>query len=250
MRVLITGVGDAFTSRHFGSSALIDAPQGYVLIDCPDLVHRAVREAGDAAGWNVDASRIHDIILTHIHGDHCNGLESFGFLRRVMRIKNPRANLPIPRLHTTKPVADRLWDRLAPAMDGPFDGRPASSLDDYYDLRLVTPGRHATVAGLTIDCRFTHHPVPTIGLMISNGAATLGWSGDTPYEPEHIDWLSPADVIVHECNVGPTHTPIDRLNALPDDLRTKMRLIHLTDDFDPSTTDIPPLHERQVIKLT
>ena len=44
MRALILGVGDAFTGRHFGSSALLEGPSGYVLLDCPDLVHRAIRE--------------------------------------------------------------------------------------------------------------------------------------------------------------------------------------------------------------
>ncbi len=73
MRVLILGVGDAFTKIHFGSSALVAGPDGYLLIDCPDLVHRAIHEANRRAGWDVDASKIHDVLITHLHGDHCNG---------------------------------------------------------------------------------------------------------------------------------------------------------------------------------
>ncbi len=79
MRALILGIGDAFTRRHFSTSALVEAPGGRVLIDCPDLIHRVLHEATTQAGWSVDASGVDDVILTHLHGDHCNGLESFAF---------------------------------------------------------------------------------------------------------------------------------------------------------------------------
>ena len=111
MNVLILGIGDAFTRRSFGSSALIRAPGdpgGFVLIDCPDPIHRVLLEATTIAGeaWKADASNIDDILLTHLHGDHCNGLESFGFYRRVLRLRDPK--MIRPRLHVTQPVAARL----------------------------------------------------------------------------------------------------------------------------------------------
>jgi ribonuclease BN (tRNA processing enzyme) len=248
MQVLITGVGDAFTSRYFGSSAIIRGPDGLVLLDCPDLIHRAIRVATETASWDVDASAIDDIILTHLHGDHCNGLESFGFRRRMERVHDPAA--VIPRLHTTAPVAARLWERLAPAMDTAMENRPVSTLADFYDVREIGPEAAAEVCGLTVRCRFTIHPVPTIGLLVSDGRTTLGWSGDTAFEPAHVDWLSEADLIVHETNEGAVHTPIERLNALPDALRARMRLIHATDHFDPACTDIVPLREGEVLDLS
>src|SRR5262245_24086726 len=103
MRAMIIGIGDAFTRRHFGSSAVVEGPNGLLLIDCPDLIHRALHEASQKSGWNVDAMRIDDIIITHLHGDHCNGLESFGFLRRIARMRDSK--MVRPRLHLSKPVA-------------------------------------------------------------------------------------------------------------------------------------------------
>lgn len=266
MRILILGVGDAFTRKHFGTSAVIetgssaaDGAKRYTLIDCPDLIHRALHDACAKSGWAIDASRIDDVILTHLHGDHCNGLESFGFHRRILRLSDAR--LPRPRLHASQAVAERLWSRLAPAMDQPFGDTRPSTLEDYFEVRILTPGREQEVGDggggsgrggdgrLTVRCRTTKHSVPTLGLLVSHAGATLGWSGDTPFEQAHIDWLSAADVIVHESNLGPAHTPIEALNAQSEALRAKMRLIHLPDDFDPRTTDIAILREGEVIHV-
>ena len=254
MRILILGVGDAFTRKHFGSSAVIetrssaaDGAKRYTLIDCPDLIHRALHDACAKSGWSIDASHIDDVILTHLHGDHCNGLESFGFHRRILRMRD--AAFARPRLHMSKAVADRLWSRLAPAMDQPLGEARSSTLEDYFDVRILAPGETHEVGGLRVRARTTKHSVPTIGLTFAINGATLGWSGDTPFEQAHIDWLSEADVIVHECNLGPAHTPIESLNALPDALRAKMRLIHLPDDFDPRSTDIANLREGEVVEV-
>lgn len=247
MQVLILGVGDAFTKKHFGSSALVRTDAGYTLIDCPDLIHRALSEADQQAGWNVDALDIADVIVTHLHGDHCNGLESFAFLNRMKRRENPE--LTKPRLHVTPPVAKRVWERLAPAMDSPMGSDSRSTIEDYFALHTICPDESAAINGLRIECRFTGHPIPTIGLKLHANGSTLGWSGDTPFEKAHIEWLSDADVIVHECNVGPAHTHIEELNALPDALRAKMRLIHLPDNFDTACTDITALNQGEVLNV-
>jgi ribonuclease BN (tRNA processing enzyme) len=248
MRVLILGVGDAFTRLHYGSSAVIEGPGGYVLLDCPDLIHRALFEATSRAGWSLDASGIDDILLTHLHGDHCNGLESFGFSRRLVNPDAAASPGIHPRIHTSRDAARRLWERLAPAMDAATTASPRN-LDDFYEVRELEPGTTATVGGLSVECRFTQHAVPTLGLLITDGVSTLGWSSDTPFEEAHIQWLSRADIIVHECNQPPVHTPIESLNTLPPELTAKMRLIHLLDDFDRSATSISPLEQGEVLEL-
>ena len=247
MRVLILGVGDAFTRVHFSTSALVEGPGGYLLVDCPDPVHRTIHDGTRRAGWDVDAAGIHDVLITHLHGDHCNGLESFGFARMLLRMETPSA--PLPRLHLSRPASERVWERLAPGMDGTccMDHSPAR-LSDFYRLEPIEPRREAAIAGLSVKCRFTRHPVPTTGLLISDGEWTLGWSSDTPFEQAHIDWLDQADLIVHESSPGPIHTPIESLNSLPDELRAKLRLIHLPDDFDRSATDIEILAEGDVLQ--
>lgn len=247
MRVLILGIGDAFTRSHFHTSALIQAPQGYVLLDCPPMIHRALHESTQRAGWNAELDDIENVLITHLHGDHCGGLEAFGFWQA--HVRQCVETCARPNIYTSAPAAERIWERLAPAMDRAGTERPLASLHDYFDMHILRPGVQANVSGLSIECRFTGHPIPTLGLLISDGSATLGWSGDTPFEKEHVDWLSQADLIVHESGPAPAHTPIEQLNALPEALRAKIRLVHLNDDFDSSVTDIEPLKEGEVLEF-
>ena len=245
MRVLILGAGDAFTTTGFGSSALIESGGSYVLLDCPDLVHRALVEATRAAGWDVDASRIDDILITHLHGDHANGLEAIGFARMILRMERPQAVQP--RVFVNRLAGERLWERLAPAMEQQrWLDRPAR-LDDYFDLRPIDPGEAFRVGPLEVRARRTDHPVPATGFLIGDGSWTLGWSGDTTFERDHVEWLSAADLIVHECGLGPVHTQLEELGALPDALRARLRLIHLPDGFDPSASDMVALAAGDVL---
>lgn len=246
MQVLILGVGDAFSKRQFNTSALIEHSGRYLLLDCPAPINRILNDATSISGWTVGIESIDNIIITHLHGDHCSGLEAFGFWRYFYSKSNKISSLPC--IHTNQLAAERLWERFAPAMDRANSDSPAT-LSDYYDLKILKPARESQICSLSVECRFTGHPVPTIGLLISDGSATLGWSSDTPYDEEHIKWLSRADVIVHESGPAPSHTPIEHLNALPGKLRAKIRLIHLADDFDVSSTDIKPLREGEVIEF-
>ena len=248
MRVLILGIGDAFTYRGFGTSAVVQGSEGKVLLDCPDLIHRALYEASTKSGWNVDVGQIDDVILTHLHGDHCNGLESFGFAKLVQRLQGKSKT--IPRLWTHPGAAARVWERLAPAMDAPLSkGGSRSELKDYFDLRIIEPNREVMIQGMSVECRLTIHPIPTIGLKVFHGKSKLGWSGDTVYDPVHIDWLSECDIIVHEANIGPVHTNIETLNSLPPEIRRKMRITHIIDDFDVTSTDMVPLTEGELLEF-
>jgi ribonuclease BN (tRNA processing enzyme) len=92
----------------------------------------------------------------------------------------------------------------------------------------------------------TMHSIPTTAFRIKAAGRTFAFSADSAYDPTLIDWLSPADLIVHEATTldeSPVHTPYAHLAALPKDLRAKMRLSHLPDDFDAATSAIETLQE-------
>ena len=94
--------------------------------------------------------------------------------------------------------------------------------------------------------------MPTFALRVAVGGRVLGFSADTAYDPGLIEWLSAADLIVHEATSmahSGAHTPYAKLAALPESLRSKMRLTHLPDDFDAGSSVIEPLREGRVYEV-
>ena len=243
MRMLVVGTGDAFSAERFGCSCVVEGPGGHILVDCPDMIHAALRRASDASGWKVDARSMQDIIVTHLHGDHCNGLESLGFHRWLLKRDH---GVALPRLHCSQAVADRLWQRLAPAMDQ----GGAAALHDYFEMRVMQPSAATTIAGIEVRCHPTRHSVPTIALRFSVGDRTIAWSSDTPFDATLVAWLErDAQLVVHETSPSSVHTPIESLNTLPDGVRRRMRLMHMPDGFDTACTDIPCLRAGEVISV-
>jgi ribonuclease BN (tRNA processing enzyme) len=119
-------------------------------------------------------------------------------------------------------------------------------LSDYFELFDLDYSRSVSCGPFSIECRRTIHGVPTTAFRIQAGGRTLGFSADTAYDPDLISWLAAADLIVHEAtNLVHTgaHTPYDKLIALPDGLRSRMRITHLPDDFDKDSSLIEPLYQ-------
>ena len=243
MQLLMIGTGNIFSSARFGCCAIIKGPTGQVLIDCPDSLPMALRHASEKSGWKIDSLSITDLIVTHLHGDHCNGLESLGFTRWLQHRETGAA---LPKLHLWKPVADRLWERLAPAMDQ----SGAAKLSDYFEIHFLHPDRENVICGMKVSCRGTQHPIPTSALKFKADGKVIAWSSDTPFDPSLIAWLAKdADLIIHETSPPPTHTPVELLNGLQEKIRAKMRLMHMTDEFDPKSTTLSCLQEGEVLSV-
>ncbi|MDP7030220.1 MAG: MBL fold metallo-hydrolase [Phycisphaerales bacterium] len=238
MRMIVTGVGDAFSVQSFGSSSVVEAPTGLVAIDCPGHALAMYDAASRGSGVPIRVDRIDDILLTHLHGDHSNGLEAIGFMRRFLG-DAPRR----PRVHALPEVIDRLWEKLAPGMDGNGNG-----LEDYFDPMPLEPGKPRRVAGLEVECRRARHSIPTAGFLIADDAGSIGWSGDTEFEQAHIDWLSQASIIVHECGEQFKHTAWTELDGLPEAVKARVRLIHIPDGTTTPEGPMRPLAQGEILE--
>jgi ribonuclease BN (tRNA processing enzyme) len=244
MSLLPLGVGDAFSGRYYSSCLALHADgasPSWLLIDCPHPIRKLMREASASAGVNLDIAQLTGVVLTHLHADHCSGLEGFGFFsrftlgRRAMLLAHPA-------------VSARLWaSHLAGGMEVALQGPGVPSiertLDEFFDVRPLACEEEVSVGPFRLRCRLTNHTVPTTALRVEAGGCTLGYSADTAFDPDLIAWLADADLIVHETNPGFLHTPYEKLAALPEALRTRMRLIHYSDQFDLDNSAIEPLRQ-------
>ena len=91
--------------------------------------------------------------------------------------------------------------------------------------------------------------MPTVGLLVSDGEATLGWSGDTEFEQAHVEWLSEADLIIHECGQVAKHARLEELTTLPVDIQNRMKLIHVPDSVDFSSSPMERLSDGDVLDI-
>jgi ribonuclease BN (tRNA processing enzyme) len=240
--VVVLGVGDTFSERH-RSSALLLACEGFHLaVDCPDMYRAVLRAAGEGCGRPLAVPD--HVLITHVHGDHMNGLEGVAFWKHFAEGKRTG-------LVCSPEVRAVIWEqRLQASMSSLWDGQQMRQLGfaDYFQ-HVPLPWTDETLVGpFRIRTRRTRHHVPTSALLVEAGGRTLGYSSDTAFDPDLIAFLEPADLIIHETNLGPAHTPYSDLAALPATLREKMRLIHYWDGFDAGASVITPLREGEVLR--
>lgn len=234
LRVLVLGVGDAFSARHYSTCLALEAEERWLLVDCPHPIRKMMREASLRSGVALDLDRIEAVALTHLHADHASGLEGLGFFSHF--VLGRRAQVAA---HPA--VARRLWDgHLAAGMEQLQGER--RGLEDYFELVALDESRAIRIGPFAVECRPTRHHVPTTAFRIRAGGRCLGYSADTGFDPGLIEWLAEADLVVHETGLG-IHTPAERLAALAPDLRRKMRLAHYPDHLELDRAGIEPLTE-------
>jgi ribonuclease BN (tRNA processing enzyme) len=238
MRFVPLGIGDAFSERFYSTSFAIEAEGELLLVDCPHPIRKMLAEARASSGMDLRLERACAVALTHLHADHASGLEGYGFFSHFALGRRARV-----AAHPS--VVARLWDaHLAAGMDRleTAEGLRPRAFEDYFEHLPLDTTRSVRVGPFEIECRGTHHHVPTTALRVRAGGRSLGLSADTSFDPRLIEWLAACDLVIHETNLG-THTPYESLAALPPELRAKMRLVHFTDWFDVGASVIECLEQ-------
>ena len=179
------------------------------------------------------------VFLTHVHADHDGGL-----------VEKLVSGSPT-RVIASDPVF-RAFVEKARLVTG----------HDFERERLVThisanPGNRVRieVAGdfAQLETRWNLHPIPTNGFKLTFGGRTLGYSGDTQYDPAMLEDLRrrgkvpethfqdlmyffwtpdgepTVDLLYHEAGIPPIHTDKEALRALPDAITSRMSLVHIAD---------------------
>ncbi len=242
--VIALGVGDTFSEKHHTSALLLSCDGFQLAIDCPDLYRGALKSAAERSGRPLSLDDLDHVLITHVHGDHMNGLEGVAFYKRFAQGRRIQ-------LVCSEEVREVIWaERLKASMGALWDGQRFTALgfDDYFVHSPLSWTEERTVGPFHIRARRTQHHVPTSALLIRAAGRTLGYSSDTAFDPELLTFLDPADLIIHETNFGPAHTPYEALAALPAPLRARMRLIHYPDSFDIEASVIRALREGELLQ--
>ena len=202
-----------------------------------------MREASVSSGCDIRVDSLDAVLMTHLHSDHASGLEALGFYSYYVARKPVTLLAHEDVLHDIWPW--HLKGTMAPMCDPPDEQR---TFQDFFTPVMIREETQNIFGPFQIECRRTLHHVPTFAMRISAGDKTFGYSSDTSFDEALIDWLSSADLIAHETNLA-SHTPYEKLAALPEAVRDKMMLIHYPDDFDKTASVIPLLEQGKLITL-
>ncbi len=265
-QVQILGVGDYFTEIHNYSSFVINADGRFTLIDCPDGLRKIIRQANQVADIGVRFERINHIVLTHLHGDHSNGLEGLAFFKRFSQGGEK------PVIYSIREVLRDLWpQKLKGGMKrlylGPSEKIAALSvrklmkeckrvrLEDYFGIRRLEFRQINQVNNLKVEIHSVKHHVPTFGLKAIYGRKALGYSSDTSFDPSLIEFLKDCDMIIHECDLQKEiphqgiHTGYSELLGLPEPIKQKIFLIHYPDKAKQEDSELKLLQEGHVYDI-
>jgi phosphoribosyl 1,2-cyclic phosphodiesterase len=103
LQFLPLGIGDFFSRYYYSSSFVVLAGNSPILVDCPSPLRKMLHEASTRAGFDLPIEDINHVVLTHLHGDHANGLEEVAFYKRFLQGRKPV-------LYTIREVAQDLWE--------------------------------------------------------------------------------------------------------------------------------------------
>ncbi|NIQ40296.1 MAG: MBL fold metallo-hydrolase [Proteobacteria bacterium] len=266
-QVQILGVGDFFTEVHNFSSFVINADGRFTLVDCPDGLPRIIKEMNRVADIGVRPDKLNHIMVTHLHGDHSNGLEGMAYYKKFLQGGKK------PVVYSIREVLKDLWPgKLKSAMKSLYAGSSErigtlsvrellkecerAKLEDYFSVFPLEFNKANRVNGLDVEVRSVRHHIPTFGFRATYRGKALGYSSDTFFDPSLIDFLKDCDMIIHECdfqNKSPhkgIHTGYNDLVRLPESIKKKIFLIHYPDTASDEDSELKLLKEGHVYDLT
>ncbi len=79
LELLPLGVGSGSSEVYYQSSFVIVADGKCTLVDCPSPLRKMLYDARQQTGMRISSGELDDIIITHVHMDHCAGLSDHLF---------------------------------------------------------------------------------------------------------------------------------------------------------------------------
>lgn len=229
----VIGSGSGFDPTEFTSGFILWINKRGILVDPPVDTTEWLRSMG------INPGQIDDCILSHCHADHDSGI-----LQKLLEEKKIN-------LYTTETVMESFVRKYQPLTG--LSRNTFMSLFKFHPINLQVPIR---INGGEFRFFYTLHSIPTIGFEVYfQGKSFVNSSdslNDTNFfkklydrgdinryrliELNNFPWHH--SVIFHEAGVPPLHTPMETLINLPDSVKKRLYLMHLSDKRVPEGTGL------------
>lgn len=221
------GTGSAFTvgSDNYQSNILLEIDQDSLLIDAGTDIKFSLYEQ------NKTYLDIKNVYITHLHADHCGGLEWLALTTYF----DPDCKTK-PVLFVSDKLLTDLWDKSLSAGLNTLPNVRAS-LATYFDIVPVAQYQsfewHSIQFKLVQTVHFysEYELMPSFGLMFSYNGTRIFFTSDTQNSPNQlINFYEEADIIFHDCEtserISGVHAHYSELVQLPEPIKKKMWLYH------------------------
>lgn len=228
MKLLFLGTANGLSEDpgNFHSNMLLIADGGkLLLLDCGTDIRFSLAQAKYTAD-DLDA-----VYISHLHGDHCGGLEWLGFKRKFT------SELPKPELFIHTSLVDGLWQHRLQGGMATLKTEEAA-LSSYFKVSTITDD--FLWEGIKLTLVKTVHMIsngvlkPSYGLIIQGKTSQTLLTTDTQFSPDTLQpYYQQADIIFHDCETSAytsgVHANFAELSQLNADIKKKMWLYHYND---------------------
>ncbi|GMH51969.1 hypothetical protein TL16_g01128 [Triparma laevis f. inornata] len=178
---------------------------------------------------NIPQSLITGVIITHCHADHDAG--TFQKILQEGRIT----------LMTTQTIHDSFIRKYAA-----LSGLDPQLLRKSFHFRPVKIGENIKMRGGIFRFFYSLHAIPCVGFEVFLGDKSMVFSADHMNDPPKIkelhsdgvinEWRKDQllnfpwhrDIILHEAGIPPIHTPMETLANLPEDVKQRLYVVHVS----------------------
>ena len=231
--VSVIGSGHGFDAGNRTSGFIMWIDGQGVMVDPP------VDSTEWLKGYDVPPKQVDKLILTHCHADH-----DAGTLQKILQ--EGRVSL-----YTTPTIVDNFVSKYAP-----LTGMTSANFRALFDFVPVHAHESIFLNGAEVMFRYSFHSIPCIGFEIFKGGKSIIYPSDTLNHPptildlhekgiftterrdELVNFPWNHSLVLHEAGIPPIHTPVEYLDDLPQEVKERMFLVHVSSKQLVKTTEL------------